>query len=55
MPEGRQRGREEGRSWRIGGAEETIFKVGDQPLEVVGEFKYMGRVLEKSYDDWPAL
>ena len=29
--------------------------MGDQPLEILGEFEYLVRVLDKSSNDWPAL
>ena len=40
---------------RILKAEETVFLVGDQPLGEGGEFKYLGRVLDKSDDECPKL
>ena len=40
---------------RIRRAKETFFSVGDQPLEILGEFEYLVRVLDKSSSDWPAL
>ena len=40
---------------KIGMVKETVFFVGGHPLEGMYEFKYMGRVLDKSYDDYTAL
>ena len=36
-------------------AKEKFFSVGDQPLEILGEFEYLVRVLDKSSNDWSAL
>jgi hypothetical protein len=36
-------------------AREFTFTVAETPIERVKEFKYLGRVLDESDDDWPAL
>ena len=36
-------------------AREFTFTVSGTPIERVKEFKYLGRILDESDDDWPAL
>jgi hypothetical protein len=33
----------------------TIFTVRGIPLKQVSEFKYLGCMLDKKYNDWPAI
>ena len=36
-------------------AAQTIFNINGQPIEIVSEFKYLGRILAHDDDDWPAI
>jgi hypothetical protein len=34
---------------------ETVFTVNGQPINIVSEFKYLGRILDNNDSDWPAV
>jgi hypothetical protein len=34
---------------------DMVFTVYGGPIKIVTEFKYLGRVVEKKDDDWPAV
>ena len=53
----RARQREDRRKQKVANEEaaKTKFTINGQPIEMVSEFKYLGRVLANDDDDWPAV